>query len=165
MTLRAEAAALIRANLEQIEAGHKARLVVIGALTQEQLADINKHRAAQGLAPVNAEVVFIGKHIYQTRIAKDGYTIEDVIDQISNAMRPDSLVLDTSKMTAMENPDLRADRYGNKVRDRAVFECTVRHPRPELFSVIPKGDLIKPQKRKGHSTAEWPSAKPERLTG
>jgi L-fucose mutarotase/ribose pyranase (RbsD/FucU family) len=110
-------------------------------------------------------VVFIGKHIYQNRIAKDGYTIEDVIDQITSAMHPDSLVLDTSKMTAMENPDLREDRYGNKVRDRAVFECTVRHPRPELFSVIPRGDLIKPQKRKGHSTVEWPFAKPERLTG
>jgi hypothetical protein len=148
MTLRAEGAALIRANLEQIEAGHKARLVEIGALTQEQLADINKHRAAQGFTPVNAEVVFIGKHIYQNRIAKDGYTIEDVIDQISNAMHSGSLVLDTSKMTAMENPELRADRYGNKVRDRVVFECTVRHPRPELFSVIPRGDLIKPQKRR-----------------
>jgi hypothetical protein len=146
MPLRAEAAALIRANLEQIEAGHKAPLVEIGALTQEQLADINKHRAAQGLAPVIAEVVFIGKHIYQSRIAKDGYTIEDVIDQISNAMHSDSLVLDTGKMTAMENPDPRADRYGNKVRDRVVFECTARHPRPELFSVIPRGDLIKPQK-------------------
>ena len=165
MPLRAEAAALIRANLEQIEAGRKARLVEIGALTQEQLADINKHRAARGLTPVNAEVVFIGKHIYQTRITKDGYTVEDVIDQISNAMRSDSLVLDTGKMTAMENPNRRADRYGNKVRDRAVFECTARYPRPELFSVIPRGDLIKPQKSKGHSAAEWPSVDPERLTG
>lgn len=104
MTLRAEAAALIRENLEQIKAGHKARLVEIGALTQKQLADINKHRADRGLTPVNAEVVFIGKHIYQSRITKDGYTIDDVIDQISNAMHSESLVLDTSKITAMENP-------------------------------------------------------------
>jgi len=100
---------------------------------------------------MNAEVVFIGKHIYQSRVAKDGYAIEDVIDQISNAMHSESVVLDTSKMTAMENPNLRADRYGNMVKDRAVFECTVRHPRPELFSVVPRGDLIKPQKKKGHS--------------
>ena len=150
MTLRADAAGLIRANLEQIGAGVKARLVVIGDLTQKQLAGINKHRAAEGLPPVDAEVVFIGKHIYQSRIAKDGYTIEDVIDQISNAMHSNSLVLDT-RMTTMENPNMRADRYGNRVRDRVVFECTARHPRPELFSVIPKGDLIKPEKKKGHS--------------
>ncbi|MGA3326915.1 MAG: hypothetical protein ABSF45_20830 [Terriglobia bacterium] len=156
MPLRTEAAALIRANLEQIEAGQKARLVEIGALTPEQLADINKHRGALGLIPVSAEVVFIGKHIYQSRIAKDGYTIDDVIDQISNAMHSDSLVLDTIMMTAIENPNLRADRYGNKVRDRAVFECTARHPRPELFSVIPKGDLIKPPKEKGHSSRGGP---------
>ncbi len=148
MTLRSEAPALIRANLELIEAGGKAPLVEIGALTQEQLAAVNGHRAAQGLPPVIAEVVFIGKHIYQSRIAKDGYTIEDVIDQISNAMHSDSLVLDTGMMTAMENPDPRADRYGNKVRDRVVFECTARHPRPELFSVIPRGDVIKPQKKR-----------------
>ena len=94
MPLRTEAAALIRANLEQIEAGHKARLVEIGALTPKQLADINKHRAAQGLIPISAEVVFIGKHVYQSRIEKDGYTIDDVVDQISNAMHSDSLVLD-----------------------------------------------------------------------
>jgi hypothetical protein len=156
MPLRTEAAALIRANLEQIEAGRKASLVEIGALTPKQLADINKHRAAQGLIPIRAEVVFIGKHIYQNRIEKDGYTFDDVVDQISNAMHSDSLVLDTIKMTAMENPNLRTDRYGNKVRDRAVFECTARHPRPELFSVIPKGDLIKPQKEKGHSSRNGP---------
>ena len=154
MTLHAEATVFIRANLEQIEAGHKARLIEIGALTQKQLSDINKHRAAQGLTPVKAKVVFIGKHIYESRIARDGYSIDDVIDQISSAMHSDALVLDISKLTAMENPGLRADRYGNKVRDRAVFECTTRYPRPELFSVIPRGDLIKPQKRKGHSAAE-----------
>jgi hypothetical protein len=156
MPLRTEAPALIRTNLEQIEAGQKARLVEIGALTSKQVADINKHRAAQGLVPVNAEVVFIGKHIYQSRIAKDGYTIDDVIDQITNALHSDSLVLDTSKMTAMDNSNLRADRYGNQVRDRAVFECTARHPRPELFSVIPRGDLIKPQNKKGHSWRDGP---------
>jgi hypothetical protein len=156
MPLLTDAAALIRTNLEQIEAGRKASLVEIGALTPEQLAHINKHRAAQGLIPVRAEVVFIGKHIYQSRIAKDGYTIDDVIDQIANAMQADSWVLDTSKMTGMENPNLRADRYGNKVRDRVVFECTARHPRPELFSVVPKGDLIKPQKKKGHSSRNGP---------
>jgi urease gamma subunit len=144
MPLSAQGAALIRANLEQIEARQRVRLVEIGVLTTKQLSDINRHRAARGLTMVSAEVVFIGKHIYQSRIAKDGYTIEDVIDQIANAMHADSVVLDISRMTAIEKREPREDRYGNKVRDRAVFECTTHHPRPELFSVIPKGDLNKP---------------------
>jgi hypothetical protein len=165
MTLRAEAAALIRVNLEQIAAGHKASLVEIGTLTQEQLAGINEIRAAQSLTSVNPEVVFIGKHIYQSRIEKDGYTIEDVIDQISNAMHSVSRVLDAKQMTAIENPHPRVDRYGNRVTDRAIFECTARYPRPELFSVIPRGDLIKPQKKKGQPAGDWPSSKPKRLTG
>jgi hypothetical protein len=52
--------------------------------------------------------------------------------------------------TILENPYPRADRYGNTVKDRAILECSARHPKPELFSVIPKGDRIKPQKQKGH---------------
>ena len=50
------------------------------------------------------------------------------------------------KMTILQNRSARADRYGNLVKDLAVLECTSRHPRPELFSVIPKGDLIRPKK-------------------
>ena len=88
----------------------------------------------------------IGKHIYRSRVVKDGYTIEDVIDQITNAMQSDAAVLDTKKMTAMQKPKMRADRYGNQVKDRVIFECTSRHPRPELFAVVPKGDLIKPKR-------------------
>ncbi len=153
MPLSPQGAALIRANLEQIGMGQRARLVEIGTLTPKQLADINRRRSARGLTPISAEVAFIGKHIYQSRIAKDGYTIEDVVDQISNAMHPDSVVLGTSRMTAMERREQRQDRYGNSVRDRIIFECTTRHPRPELFSVVPRGDLKKPQSRKGHSPA------------
>jgi hypothetical protein len=50
-------------------------------------------------------------------------------------------------MTLMESRSPRADRYGNAVLDRVVFECTARYPRPELYSVIPKRDFKKP---KGH---------------
>jgi hypothetical protein len=31
------------------------------------------------------------------------------------------------------------------VKDLAVLECTAHHPRPELFSVMPKGDKNKPK--------------------
>jgi len=144
MPLYANARDTLCANLREIQTGNKVKAVPIGTLTAAQLAAINVNRAAQGLNPIIAEVVFVGGHIYKSRVLRDGYTIEDVIDQISSAMDCDAEVLRTQKMTAMENPNPRADRYGNRVTDRVIFECSTRHPRPELFSVQPKGDFIKP---------------------
>jgi hypothetical protein len=137
---------LIRANLEDVQRGKRARLVVIGTLTKEQLDGINRQREGPNHPPIVAEVVFISHHAYKSRIAGDGYTIDDVIDQIVNGMDAAAVVLKSHKMTAMENPNPRADRYGNSVRDRVVFECSARHPRPELFSVVPKGDCTKPKR-------------------
>jgi hypothetical protein len=66
-------------------------------------------------------------------------------------MDASAIVVSPSKMAAMENPTPRADRYGNYVTDRVVFECSLRHPKPELFGVIPKGDAKKPENKKtGH---------------
>jgi hypothetical protein len=96
-----------------------------------------------------AEVVFIGSHIYKRRIVCDNYTIDDVVEQIIGAMSEDSTLVGNQPMQAIENPTARVDRLGNTVHDRAVFECMSRHPRPELFSVMPKGDYIKPEKQKG----------------
>ena len=53
-------------------------------------------------------------------------------------------------MTTLENPLGRADGYGNTVHDRAVFECTTKKPRAELFSVMPKGDSRKPIMKNAH---------------
>lgn len=147
MPLTNEGSALIRANLEDLQKGRRVRLVVIGSLTPKQLSDINRQRRPPYQPPIAAEIVFIGHHAYRSRIAGDGYTIDDVIDQIVSGMDAAAVVLETRKMTAMENPNRRADRYGNFVRDRVVFECSARYPRPELFSVVPKGDFAKP---KGH---------------
>jgi hypothetical protein len=144
MPLSANARNLIRANLEEIQNGGKVRPIVIGSLTVAQLTAINTSREADGQPPMVAEVVFFGAHVYRSRVLGDGYTIEDIIDQITSAMDNGSVVISTSHLTAMENPNRRADRYGNQVRDRAVFECTARHPRPELYSVMPKGDVNKP---------------------
>jgi hypothetical protein len=151
MPLFANAAALIRTNFERIRGGDRAPLISIGALTQEQLDALNRRRRAQDLAPMTAEVVFIGRHIYESRVVRDGYSIDEVIEQISSAMDSRATVLETTKMTAMENPQARNDRYGNEVKDRAIFECSARHPRPELFSVVPKGDFVKPKTKKGPS--------------
>jgi hypothetical protein len=146
MPLSSDARSRIRVNLEVLRHGGKVRLVVIGNLTAQQLAAINAMRESQGHPPIHAEVVFVGSHIYKSRIVGDGYSIDDVIDQIASGMDSAAVPLTSRKMTAMENPNLRADGYGNSVRDRVVFECSVRHPRPELFSVIPKGDFTKPKR-------------------
>jgi hypothetical protein len=146
MPLSFGAHALIRANLEDLQNGKKVRLVVVGTLTAEQLDGINRQRQSPNHPPIVAEVVFIGHHAYKSRILGDGYTIDDVIDQIESGMDAGAVVLKSHKMTAMENPNPRVDRYGNSIRDRVVFECSARHPRPELFSVIPKGDSLKPKR-------------------
>jgi hypothetical protein len=152
MPLYANAIGLIRTNLEQISKGYKVKPVAIGALTAAQVSAINQHRLAQNpnLLPVESEVLFFGSHIYKSRCERDGYTIDDVVDQIVSAMDTASVLVGNLPMQAIENPNKRADRYGNYVHDRAVFECMSRHPRPELFSVMPKGDRNRPQKQHGH---------------
>jgi hypothetical protein len=138
---------LIRANLEALQEGKRAPIVEVGRLTKAQLNAINTERCTHGHPPVGPEIHFVGRHIYESRILRDGYTIEDVIIQIESGMDAASIVVSPSRMAAMENPNPRADGYGNHVRDRIVFECSARHPRAELFGVIPKGDFVKPIKR------------------
>ena len=138
----------IRKNLESIRDGRRIRVVAIGRLTDAQLVAINTAREASGLQPIVAEIVFAGGHVYKGRILRDGYSIEDVIDQITSAIDHTAIATVHRGMTSIQNQNGRADRYGNQVRDQAVFECTARYPRAELFSVIPKGDSIKPQQKK-----------------
>lgn len=90
----------------------------------------------------------MGRHHYTSRSA-DGYTIEDMIEQIKNSMSPFAEFHKDPKKphaTALINNTPRNDGYGNQVNDLAILELTSRKPRAELFSVIPKGDLNKPQK-------------------
>lgn len=148
MPLFENAADLIRTNLGRIRNGNHVHIVPIGTLTPVQLQAINANRIAEELIPIVEEVVFVGGHIYKSRVLKDGYTIEDVVDQICSAMDSAAVVIVTDYMTAMQNPNARSDRYGNMIKDRAVFECTSKHPLPELTSVSPKGDTIKPIKQK-----------------
>jgi len=151
MPLSKNAGELIRTNLEQFRPDVKVRVrpVAIGIPTDSQLEAVNEKQNEAGLPLLISEVIFVGWHIYKSRILKDGYRIEDVVDQIASALSCESVVLDSKHMTAFENPNVRKDCYGNEVNDRAILECMARHPRPELFSVIPKGDAIKPKKEKG----------------
>ncbi len=151
MPFHDSAAKLIRANLEQFGPEKKTRVkaIMTGTLTDRQLAILNAYQDSEHLPKSTGEVLFHGWHIYRSRVLRDGYQIEDVIDQIASAMSSNSIGVANNYMTSMENPVPRADRYGNWVRDKAVLECTARYPRPELYSVIPKGDSIKPPKTNG----------------
>jgi len=148
MPLYRNAVDLIRANLGQIAMGNKPQGVVIGCLTDRQLVEINQARAAHHppLPPVVGEVLFYGKHMFKSRVMRDGYTVEDVVDQIASAMDAAAVFVHAPNMTTLQNRTGRRDRYGNIVKDLAVFECSARHPRPEPFSVMPKGDAIKPKR-------------------
>jgi hypothetical protein len=97
---------------------------------------------------VTGEILFYGRHIYESRVLRDGYSVEELLDQIASAMDAASDVAQHPGMTVLQNLHGRADRYGNLVKDLAVLECSAHHPRPELFSVMPKGDKNKPDKNK-----------------
>lgn len=147
MPLNNDAERLIRANLEAIKNGGRGRLVVIGTLTPRQLEDLNAAQAKRGFEPMNSEVVFIGRHSYVSRCDGDGYTIEDVIQQITWAMHESALIYTAVKMNALKSQRPRNDGYGNQILDKAVLECTGKYPNPELFSVIPIGDKNKPPRK------------------
>ncbi len=160
MPLHQGAEQLIRKNLEACSRGEKPALAVIGTLSQTQLDVINADRAARDFPPIIREVVFRGTHIHKSRCGEDGYTIEDVIRQITSAMDEASEPHPAVKMTTMKNPTARDDGYGNAVFDEVVFECSSRYPQPEysqLFSVIPRGDKHRPSaaasKRRGRCDA------------
>jgi hypothetical protein len=147
MPLYTNAKALIRKNLEALQAGQRVPRVIVGRLTKMQIEAVNAQQAAEDLPLSIDEVVFVGRHIYQRRILEDGYIIDDVIDQIESALSEESIVIANDYMTAIKNPKARADRLGNLVHDEAILECSKYRPNPDIYSVIPKGDKIKPKKQ------------------
>ena len=87
MPLINDAIAILRTSLEMLARGEKPLVVTIGFLTQEQHAAINVYRTGHGLPRlVSAEVVFLGRHLYNSRAINDGYTVDDILDQIESAM-------------------------------------------------------------------------------
>jgi hypothetical protein len=156
MPLYPNAKELIRKNLEAIQAGERVPRVTVGRLTRAQIEAVNAQQAAEGLPLSIDEVVFVGRHIHKRRILEEGYTIEDVIDQIESAMDEGSEVIATQYMTAIRNPVARADRLGNLVHDEAILECSRYRPNPDIFSVVPKGDKIKPKKQKAAESGPLP---------
>ncbi len=148
MPLYQNARALMRANLLEIAAGRRVKPVAIGTLSEAQLEAINKarrdrrnHRGEPApFPPMDAEVIFFGQHMYDSRVTEDGYTIEDVLDQVHSAMDTAARWIPTNRGTVLQNHTVRVDRSGKHIRDKAVLECERKHPRAELYSVVPDGD-------------------------
>ena len=147
MPLYDNAKNLMRRNLEAIAARQKIHSVAIGSLSEKQLRTINEERAADEMPPIVAEVLFVGAHVYKSRVLRDGYEIEDILEEVESALSEASEVIYTPYMTAIQNPNARLDRFGNHVNDRMIFECTKYRPNPEMFSTQPKGDRIRPVKK------------------
>lgn len=144
MPLYENAIDIIKSNLEQLQNGERPKFVAIGKLTNEQLESINKKQVEKGLPIVQCnEILYMGRHHYESRVLKDGYTISDLIKQIESVLSENS-VIENNKV--LKSTNKRNDGYGNMVEDWAVFEMTAKRPRMELFSVIPKGDNNKPPK-------------------
>lgn len=142
MPLNPDAEQLIRQNLETISKGQRAPMVTIGKLSKGQVKALNVLRERQNQPALESdEIVFIGRHVYQSRVGKDGYSIDDVVAQIASALQDTS---NANSATSIVSSQPRDDGYGNKVRDKAVFECTSRRPKLELNSVVPMGDHQKP---------------------
>jgi hypothetical protein len=102
MPLYPDAKARMRANLLAVQAGQKVRSMAIGWLTETQLKAINDQRQQDELPLVIAEVLFVGGHVYRSRVVKDGYGIEDIIEEAESALSAASEVLVTSYMTALQ---------------------------------------------------------------
>lgn len=146
MPIAIDAKDRIRANLVSTSQGHRVEIITIGSFTIPQFARINEVRIALELHPLELnEILFMGRHLYKSRAA-DNYTIDDMVAQIESALCEAAVVSMSKFMSCVQNPVAREDGYGNQVFDRAVFEMTARKPRAELFSVMPKGDVVKPGK-------------------
>jgi hypothetical protein len=140
MPLFADGLKKIRKNLLDAQSGRRPRLDRIGFFTREQLAAINAAREAKGFAALDLYIVFRGKHLYDSRCIADGYSIEEVLEQVQSAFSEGAVVMFTPPSSILRNPIKRVDRNGCLVNDEAVFECTSQHPYAELYSVIPRGD-------------------------
>jgi hypothetical protein len=130
----------IRSNLTIVQSGLRPKAVRIGIFTTEQLGAINEARTSQGFLELSAEIVFHGVHLYKSRCVKDGYTIDQILEQIQSAFSESSVVNFAPPSSVIRNPNTRIDHNGKLVNDEAVFECTGRYPYADLYSVIPRGD-------------------------
>jgi hypothetical protein len=133
----------IRRNLLRVQSGQKPWIEKIGFFTPEQIDQINAARVAMGFPVLRPEILFHGRHLYESRCTKDLYTIDQVLEQIVSAFSDASVVDPSPPSVVIRNPNKRLDHRGNLVNDEAVFECSGREPYADLYSVVPDGDGLK----------------------
>jgi hypothetical protein len=130
----------IRRNLILVQSGMKPHVAKIGFFTPEQIKQINEARISMGFPVLRPEIMFHGRHLYDSRCVEDHYTIDQVLEQIVSAFS-DAAVVDPSRPSVViRNPNKRMDHNGMLVNDEAVFECTGRKPYADLYSIVPVGD-------------------------
>ena len=159
MPLFADGAKKIRRAMELVAAGQRSPFVKVGIFTPEQLTAINGMRKEKNLDPIEATIVCNGKHLYESRCIKDGYSIDEMVEQIQFAFELATEAKREGWSTILRSTSDRIDKQGNAVRDELVFECTQRHPNANLFSAIPRGDGKGPQVKKRRLLEEEPSLK------
>lgn len=161
MPLNTNSKQLIMQQLNKIYNNEPVRLISIGFLTNAQFEQLKEFKRSVGhTIPGSAELVYLGKHHYNSRVVKDNYSCLDLYLQIEAALSEDSIIKVETRMTAIQSIHPRSDGYGNtKIKDTVILELQSRHPRAEVFSAIPKGDLIKPQNKrdplKSRSLKKW----------
>lgn len=145
-----------RELLTALSRGEKAAPIDLATLTAKQLADMNAARKAKGLTEFKApDAVYTGKHHFNSRSA-DGYSIDEMASQLASSLDDTSRVAMTAKGVELRAAAPRVNEFGVPVRDAAIM-MEGRGGRPEVFSVIPRGDGLVPH---GGPSGSTPLSRP-----
>lgn len=135
----------LHSQIKSLINGDRVPVIEIGYLTQEQHDAINQGRSALDYPPLESpKILYLGKHHVGSRHGKDGYNADDILEQIMHILDTEVDIPITPRQTKMVSKTSRLDAYGNTIIDTGILELMSRRPKAELYSVIPKGDNIKP---------------------
>jgi hypothetical protein len=92
-------------------------------------------------------VFYKGTHHYNSRVTEQDppYGIDDLVQQIQSGMSDQSVVVTGGRSPVLQNQAKRLNESGVPVNDTAVLNSSPSG-KPELFSVIPRGDGRKKKK-------------------
>ncbi|MBN3853828.1 hypothetical protein G3N59_10590 [Paraburkholderia sp. Ac-20340] len=131
-----------RTLLEALQSGQRAKPIELGSLTADQLQAINDARGRLGQPQFTSPDVFYkGTHHYNSRVTDQDppYSIDDMLQQIQSGLSDQSVVVNGGRSPVLQNPNARVNESGVPVNDAAVLNSSPSG-KPELFSVIPRGD-------------------------
>lgn len=152
MSLNEDARHTINELFEMIKNDKNQRITKkeIGVLSDIQLKQINSIRKFSGKPEVYGnKIYFIGKHMHESRIEKDGYKKEDVFKMIKRSLSDESFpaidhrtisqVGDLSKINLV-SPEI-IENNERKIQSVAVLvHSSSCRDGLEIYNVIPYGD-------------------------